>query len=145
MPGLHDTQRRGSRTPVHVACDELPAHNPTVQWIGVEWEGALPIHTGEERFHPSVIDSGVGGIQHFFMCGEITCAEDLLDSVEGDEDTPIVIDTVIAMTGQAATVPAPMLMSPTFLHEMQRQSNACTGRMRKQESGSLLQVVNGSI
>ena len=112
MPGRHDTQRRSSHTPVHIACDELPARNPTFQWIGGDWEGTLPIHTGEERFHPSVVDSGVGGIQHFFMCGEITCAEDLLDSVEGDGDTPIVINTVIAMTGQAATVPAPMLMSP---------------------------------
>ena len=85
----------------------------------------MPVHTGEERFHPSVVDSGVGGIHYFFMCVEITCTEDLLDSVEGDEDTLIVIDTVIAMTGQAATVPAPMLMSPTFLHEMQRRDHFC--------------------
>ena len=84
MSGRHDTQLRGSCTPVHITCDELPARNPTFRWIGGEWEGTLPIHTGEELFHPSVVDSGVGGIQHVFLCEEITCAKDLLDSVEGD-------------------------------------------------------------
>ena len=80
-----------------------------------------------------------------------SCARRLhAPSIYSTRSRAMVIDTVIAMAGQAATVPAPMLMSPTFyfifltmsvfIIEMHRQSNACKGRMRKQESGSFLQV-----
>ena len=103
--------------------------------------GELPKHTGEERFHPSVVDRRVGGIQHVFLFEEITCAR-----IYSTRSRAMVIDTVIAIAGQVAAVPAPMLMSPTFyfilltmsvfIIDMHRQSNACKGRMRKQESGS---------
>ena len=68
--------------------------------------------------------------RYVFMSGEITCADDLLHAVEGDEDEPMVIDPIplvdtdlpmIAMAG-AATDPAPMLVSPTFSDAERYQS-----------------------
>ena len=52
---------------------------------------------------------------HLYMCDEITCAEDLLDAVEGDEETPVTINTVIAMAGAVNDL-TPMLVSPTYSH-----------------------------
>ena len=70
--------------------------------------------------------------RYVFMSGEITCADDLLHAVEGDEDEPMVIDPIldtdfnmIAMAG-AATDPAPMLISPTFSDAERYQSQRAT-------------------
>ena len=68
------------------------------------------------------------------MWGEITCADDLLQAMEGDEEGLVVIDetptadnelTVIAMAG-AVTVPVPMLISPTFSDADKFQSPQAT-------------------
>ena len=48
-----------------------PAINPTSEWTGGEWEGASPINTGVERFHPDVIQNGVHVLDLF---AGITCA-----------------------------------------------------------------------
>ena len=72
--------------------------------------------------------------RYIFMSGEIECADDLLHSVEGDEDEPMVIDAVppvdsdlpiIAMAG-AAIDPAPMLISPTFFDAERYQTQRAT-------------------
>ena len=78
-----------------------------------------------------------------FMCGEITCAKDPLDAVEGDEDNPQDADTVIAMAGYAETAPAPMLVSPTFSDADMFQSAQATrtqreDRVRNQEDAARL-------
>ena len=62
---------------------------------------------------------------HLYMCGEITCADDLLDAVEGDEETPVVIDTVIAMAGGVIDS-TPMLVSPTYSDANLFQSKQAT-------------------
>ena len=36
-----------------------PTLNPTSEWTGGNWEGAIPIDTRVERFHPSVVQDGV--------------------------------------------------------------------------------------
>ena len=82
-----------------------------------------------------------------YMFGEITCAEDLLDAVEGEEDTPLVVNTVIAMAGLAVTVPAPMLVSPTFSDAEMFQSAQATqtqraDRVRNQEAAARLHRSN---
>ena len=62
---------------------------------------------------PVNIRGGARPNRCIFMCGEITFAEDLMDAVEEDEETPMIMDTVMAMAG-AVTDPTPMLVSPTF-------------------------------
>ena len=48
-----------------------PPLHPTSEWTGGEWEGAFPINTGVERFHPSVIQDGAHVLDLF---AGITCA-----------------------------------------------------------------------
>ena len=65
---------------------------------------------------PIRIRGGLRESRYQFMWGEITCSDDLLHAVEGDEEEPMVIDgpptavddiLVIAMAG-VVTVPAPI-------------------------------------
>ena len=108
---------------------------------------------------PIKIRGGLRESRYQFMWGEITCPDDLLHAVEGDEEEPMVIDasptavdgnSVIAMAG-AVTVPAPMLNSPIFsdankfqslqatmtreidTRRTQRQPHAYMQRMQKQD------------
>ena len=55
------------------------------------------------------------------MFGEVTCADDLMDAVQGNEGIPMVIDTIVGMAG-AVTDPAPMLISPTYSDAKRFQS-----------------------
>ena len=83
---------------------------------------------------PIKIRVGLRESRYQFMWGEITCPDDLLHAVEGDEEEPMVIDasptavdgnSVIAMAG-AVTDPAPMLISPTFSDATKFQSLQAT-------------------
>ena len=82
---------------------------------------------------PIKIRGGIRESRYKFMWGEVTDAEDLLQSLEGEE-IPEVIDeppsmasgsSVIAMAG-AETDPAPMLVSPTFADAHKFQSAQAT-------------------
>ena len=57
---LHASSRK-ARPPLH----------PTSEWTVGDWEGAFPINTRVERFHPSVIQNGVHVLDLF---AGITCA-----------------------------------------------------------------------
>ena len=52
-----------------------PPLHPTSEWTGGDWEGAFPINTRVERFHPSVVQHGVHVLDLF---AGITCAGFLL-------------------------------------------------------------------
>ena len=76
---------------------------------------ALPVNTR----------GGVRQHKRLFMFGEITCAEDLLDAVQGDEEAILPVATVMAMAG-VVTDPAPMLVSPTLSDDARFQSSQAT-------------------
>ena len=48
-----------------------PVLNPSSEWTGGDWEGAIPIVTRVERFHPDVVTNGVHVLDLF---AGITCS-----------------------------------------------------------------------